>query len=130
MLSPVLDRLTGQNPWLSGRTFDADPERIGELAAAFVRAGLVDEVVAYVAPVLLGAGASAVGDLGIATMSDALRLTTCDVTRLGPDVRFTLETPEAADALDAPEATEAPETPDTAETPDETEGSDAPLTKE
>lgn len=37
VLSPVLDRLTGQNPWLSGRTFDADPERIGELAAAFVR---------------------------------------------------------------------------------------------
>nr|WP_312607358.1 glycoside hydrolase family 3 N-terminal domain-containing protein [Kocuria rhizophila] len=37
VLSPVLDRLTGQNPWLSGRTLDADPERIGELAAAFVR---------------------------------------------------------------------------------------------
>ena len=31
------------------------------LAAAFVRAGLVDEVVAYVAPMLLGAGRSAVG---------------------------------------------------------------------
>ena len=34
------------------------------LAAAFLRAGLVDEVVAYVAPVLLGAGRGAVGDLG------------------------------------------------------------------
>ena len=31
------------------------------LAAAFLRAGLVDEVVAYVAPMLLGAGRSAVG---------------------------------------------------------------------
>ena len=44
------------------------------LAAAFLRAGLVDEVVAYVAPMLLGAGRSAVGDLGIATIADALHL--------------------------------------------------------
>ena len=44
------------------------------LAAAFLRAGLVDEVVAYVAPMLLGAGRSAVGDLGITTIADALRL--------------------------------------------------------
>ena len=50
------------------------------LAAAFLRAGLVDEVVAYVAPMLLGAGAAAVGDLGITTITDALRLETSDVT--------------------------------------------------
>jgi diaminohydroxyphosphoribosylaminopyrimidine deaminase/5-amino-6-(5-phosphoribosylamino)uracil reductase len=53
------------------------------LAAAFVRAGLVDEVVAYVAPMLLGAGLCAVGDLGIATIGDALRLEVVDVTTLG-----------------------------------------------
>ena len=41
------------------------------LAAAFWRAGLVDRVVAYVAPALLGAGAAAVADLGIATIDDA-----------------------------------------------------------
>ena len=41
------------------------------LAAAFLSAGLVDEVVAYVAPMLLGAGTSAVGDLGITTIADA-----------------------------------------------------------
>ena len=35
------------------------------LAAAFLRAGLVDEVVAYLAPALLGSGPAAVGDLGI-----------------------------------------------------------------
>lgn len=63
------------------------------LAAAFLRAGLVDEIVAYVAPTLLGAGASVLGDVGIATMTDALRLQTRDVTRLGPDVRITLESP-------------------------------------
>ena len=35
------------------------------LAAAFLRAGLVDEIVTYVAPILLGAGRNAVADLGI-----------------------------------------------------------------
>ena len=53
------------------------------LAAAFVGAGLVDEVVAYVAPMLLGAGRSAVGDLGIGTIADALHLDVVDVTTLG-----------------------------------------------
>jgi len=56
------------------------------LAAAFLRAGVVDEVHAYVAPVLLGAGRSAVGDLGIGTIGDALRLRTREVRPLGPDV--------------------------------------------
>ena len=49
------------------------------LAAAFLRAGLVDEVVAYVAPMLLGAGQSAVADLGIATIADAHHLQVTDV---------------------------------------------------
>ncbi|GIG20346.1 riboflavin biosynthesis protein RibD [Cellulomonas chitinilytica] len=56
------------------------------LAAAFLRAGLVDEVHAYVAPVLLGTGPAAVGDLGIASIDGALRLTTRSVQPLGPDV--------------------------------------------
>jgi diaminohydroxyphosphoribosylaminopyrimidine deaminase/5-amino-6-(5-phosphoribosylamino)uracil reductase len=61
------------------------------LAAQFVAAGLVDEVVAYIAPVLLGAGPHAVGDLGISTIAAALRLSIVDVTRLGDDVRLTLK---------------------------------------
>jgi diaminohydroxyphosphoribosylaminopyrimidine deaminase/5-amino-6-(5-phosphoribosylamino)uracil reductase len=64
------------------------------LAAAFVAAGLVDEVVVYVAPMLLGAGASAVGELGIGTIADALHLQITDVTVLGTgaetNVRLTL----------------------------------------
>jgi diaminohydroxyphosphoribosylaminopyrimidine deaminase/5-amino-6-(5-phosphoribosylamino)uracil reductase len=66
------------------------------VAAAFLEAGLVDEVVAYVAPMLLGAGRSAVGDLGIGTIADARHLTVTDVTVLqghdGDDtnVRLTL----------------------------------------
>ena len=53
------------------------------LAAAFLGAGLVDEVVAYVAPALLGAGTSSVGDLGITTIADAARLLIEDVTTVG-----------------------------------------------
>ena len=64
------------------------------LAAAFLKAGLVDEIVAYVAPMLLGAGLSAVGDLGISTITDAAHLAVQDITVLGdgPDanVRLTL----------------------------------------
>lgn len=56
------------------------------VSAAFLRAGLVDRVLAYVAPVLLGAGRSAVTDLGIDTLADGLVLETEDVLRLGPDV--------------------------------------------
>ena len=60
------------------------------LAAGFWKAGLVDEVVAYLAPALLGSGAAAVGDLGIGTIADIVRLHLIDVTRLGDDVRLTL----------------------------------------
>ncbi len=62
------------------------------LSAAFLRAGAVDQVVAYVAPALLGAGAAAVADLGITTVSDTLRLELAGVTRLGDDVRLTMLT--------------------------------------
>lgn len=57
-----------------------------DLATAFLAAGVVDEVHAYLAPVLLGAGRGAVGDLGVTTLADAPRLVTHDVRRLGEDV--------------------------------------------
>ncbi|MDP3893803.1 bifunctional diaminohydroxyphosphoribosylaminopyrimidine deaminase/5-amino-6-(5-phosphoribosylamino)uracil reductase RibD [Nocardioides sp.] len=64
------------------------------LAAAFLAAGLVDEVVTYVAPMLLGAGRAAVGDLGITSITEALRLTITDVSVLGrgadTNVRLTM----------------------------------------
>ena len=59
------------------------------MAAAFLAAGLVDEVIAYVAPVFLGRGRPSVGDLGITTIADALRLDPTDITVLGTDVRIT-----------------------------------------
>jgi diaminohydroxyphosphoribosylaminopyrimidine deaminase/5-amino-6-(5-phosphoribosylamino)uracil reductase len=73
------------------------------LAAAFLAAELVDEAVAYVAPMLLGAGRSAVGDLGITTITDALHLPVTDVTLLDPlndeddaNVRITMRRPPSA----------------------------------
>ncbi len=58
------------------------------LAAAFVRAGLVDAVRWYVAPALLGSGASALGSAGINSIADALRLQITEVARVGDDVRI------------------------------------------
>ena len=64
------------------------------LAGAFLQAGLVDEVVAYVAPLFLGGGTHAVEGLAISTIAEALRLQVDDVTvlGLGPDrnVRLTM----------------------------------------
>ncbi|NEE51882.1 riboflavin biosynthesis protein RibD, partial [Streptomyces sp. SID8455] len=59
------------------------------LAGAFVAAGKVDKVVGYLAPVLLGAGPAALGDAGITTISQALRLDVTETVRLGPDLRIT-----------------------------------------
>ena len=72
------------------------------LAAAFLEAGLVDEVVTYVAPMLLGAGRNAVGDLGITTISDALHLRVEDVTVLDDNVRLVMrpDTPSEAEGRD------------------------------
>ncbi len=71
-----------QHVWLEGGP---------TLAAAFLAAGLVDEVVAYVAPALLGAGRAAIADLGITTVDNAMRFEMCEVARLGADVRLGLK---------------------------------------
>ncbi len=56
------------------------------VAAAFLRAGLVDDLVWFTAPKLLGAGTRAVGDLGIGTIGDAQHLAVTDVQNVGGDV--------------------------------------------
>jgi diaminohydroxyphosphoribosylaminopyrimidine deaminase/5-amino-6-(5-phosphoribosylamino)uracil reductase len=61
------------------------------LAGAFVAAGLVDRVVGYVAPALLGAGPAALQGTGAGTIADAVRLSLVDVAQVGDDVRITLE---------------------------------------
>jgi len=56
------------------------------LAGAFVRAGLVDRVVAYLAPILLGDGVAALSGTGIGTLADGVALDVLDVGRCGPDL--------------------------------------------
>jgi diaminohydroxyphosphoribosylaminopyrimidine deaminase / 5-amino-6-(5-phosphoribosylamino)uracil reductase len=58
------------------------------LAGSFLQAGLVDRVVAYVAPKLLGAGVNALGPAGVATIGDALELDVDEVSVVGGDVRL------------------------------------------
>lgn len=58
------------------------------LAGAFVAAGMVDRVVAYLAPALLGAGPAALGDAGIESLAAALRLHVDAVDLIGDDVRI------------------------------------------
>ena len=58
------------------------------LAGAFLREGLVDEVVAYVAPLFLGDGIASLHGLPVTTIADALHLDVLDVAVLGdaPDL--------------------------------------------
>lgn len=60
------------------------------LAGAFLRAGVVHRVLAYVAPILLGGPVTAVDDVGVATIAGALRWDYDDVQRIGPDVLLSL----------------------------------------
>lgn len=58
------------------------------LAAAFWTAGLIDEVVCYLAPALLGAGPNLIGNLGVADIKDCYRMDLKDVRQIGDDVRL------------------------------------------
>ncbi|MFE1956428.1 bifunctional diaminohydroxyphosphoribosylaminopyrimidine deaminase/5-amino-6-(5-phosphoribosylamino)uracil reductase RibD [Streptomyces sp. NPDC059479] len=77
------------------------------LAGSFVAAGAVDKVVGYLAPVLLGAGPAALGDAGITTIAEALRLRMTETVRIGPDLRITA-IPEPATAAAYAEAEPVP----------------------
>lgn len=61
------------------------------LAGAFLRAGLADKLVVYVAPKILGSDARPLMEIaGLASLADAIDLTWQDVTRVGTDLRLTL----------------------------------------
>ncbi len=64
------------------------------LSTAFLAAGRVDELHAYIAPLLLGTGLSAVGDLGVRTLSQAPRFRTQTTQRLGEDVLLMATQPD------------------------------------
>ena len=56
------------------------------LASAFVRAGLVDEYLVYLAPTLLGGDRLALGDIGVPGIDAQRRLQVDDLLRLGDDI--------------------------------------------
>ncbi|WP_121368073.1 bifunctional diaminohydroxyphosphoribosylaminopyrimidine deaminase/5-amino-6-(5-phosphoribosylamino)uracil reductase RibD [Frondihabitans australicus] len=56
------------------------------VASEFVRRGLVDDYLVYLAPALLGGPRLALGDLGVDTIDDAVRLRVTSVTSLGGDL--------------------------------------------
>ncbi|WP_181763015.1 bifunctional diaminohydroxyphosphoribosylaminopyrimidine deaminase/5-amino-6-(5-phosphoribosylamino)uracil reductase RibD [Rhodococcus spelaei] len=60
------------------------------LAGAFLQAGLVDRILAFLSPVLLGAGTAAVEDAGVGTIAQALRFERESVETVGTDLLLSL----------------------------------------
>nr|WP_204039953.1 bifunctional diaminohydroxyphosphoribosylaminopyrimidine deaminase/5-amino-6-(5-phosphoribosylamino)uracil reductase RibD [Acrocarpospora phusangensis] len=58
------------------------------VAGSFLRAGLVDRVVGYLAPALLGSGPAALGPAGVPTITETHRLTFDEISPIGPDLRL------------------------------------------
>ncbi|NNL99661.1 MAG: riboflavin biosynthesis protein RibD, partial [Gammaproteobacteria bacterium] len=65
------------------------------LSGALIAAGLVDELITYVAPRLLGDAAHGSVSLAPARLDDTPWLTITDIRRVGEDIRITAE-PRAA----------------------------------
>jgi len=60
-----------------------------ELSGAFLRAGLVDELIIYMAPKLMGSDARALFELPLQKMTESLPLHIKEVRQLGGDLRIT-----------------------------------------
>jgi diaminohydroxyphosphoribosylaminopyrimidine deaminase/5-amino-6-(5-phosphoribosylamino)uracil reductase len=60
------------------------------LAGAFLRAGVIDRILAYVAPILLGGPITAVDDVGVPSIAQAQRWRFDGLDAIGPDVLLSL----------------------------------------
>ena len=61
------------------------------LAGAFLRAGLLDELLIYIAPKLLGSDARPLFDLPLGSMSEAMNLRLTDQRQFGGDLRLSFK---------------------------------------
>ena len=61
-----------------------------DVLTSFLRADLVDRIILTIAPIILGSGIDAVGDLGVERMDQAYRFATVRSWRLGEDVMIEL----------------------------------------
>ena len=84
-LKDILQRLVTEH-----QIYDVLVEAGATLSTAFLQAQLVDEMISYVAPTLLGQTARAMLNTEFSRMAEQLRFKLMDVTQLGNDVRLRL----------------------------------------
>ena len=84
-LSQLLQALAQQY-----QIYDVLVEAGATLSTAFLQQGLVDEMISYVAPTLLGQSARAMFNAEFSQMAEQLRFELVDITQLGQDIRLRL----------------------------------------
>lgn len=80
-VSDLLDALKGLG--LNQVLVEAGPQ----LGSALFAAGVIDEVVIYQAPIVLGIGKNWLEDIGVSTINDAIKLSLISTEMSGPDIK-------------------------------------------
>lgn len=83
------------------KIYDVLVEAGPTLAAAFLEAGLVDELIVYLAPTLLGSQARPMFNLALSRMQEQYRLKIAELSQVGQDIRVILKPVLSAPHADA-----------------------------